>query len=158
MSSSENEFAIVRATVEDLPLLVPLFDGYRQFYKQAPDREGAQRFLATHFADNTSVIFLAFTSDAEGKRQGWGFTQLYPVFSSVSMQRLWLLNDLFVSPGTRRGGVGRALLERARTFAAETQARGLTLETAVDNYPAQALYESLGWQREEQFYSYNLYL
>jgi ribosomal protein S18 acetylase RimI-like enzyme len=53
--------------------------------------------------------------------------------------------------------VGRALLECARVFAEETQARGLTLQTAVDNYPAQTLYEAAGWKREEQFYSYHLY-
>jgi len=157
MATSENTIEIVTATLDDLSLLVPLFDGYRQFYKQASDPEGAWRFLAEHFEKRTSVIFLAFRMSAEGERRACGFTQLYPSFSSVSLKPLWILNDLFVSPDARRLGVGQALLGRAREFAASTHARGLTLKTAVDNDFAQALYESTGWKREEQFYSYNLY-
>lgn len=157
MGATENAIEIVRATVDDLPALVPLFDGYRQFYKQASDPEGARRFLAAHFEHDSSVVFLAWQREAQGEHRACGFTQLYPSFSSVSMKRLWILNDLFVAPEARRLGVGRALLERARAFAIETQARGLTLNTAIDNYSAQALYEAAGWKRETQFYAYNLY-
>ena len=74
------------------------------------------------------------------------------------MKPVWILNDLFVSPEARHSGIGRALLERARTFAAETQAKGLTLSTEIDNYTAQALYEIAGWKRDEEFYTYHLYL
>jgi GNAT superfamily N-acetyltransferase len=157
MSISANSLEIVAATVDDLSLLVPLFDGYRQFYKQVSDPQGARRFLAAHFAHGTSVIFLAFRPTVEGERCACGFTQLYPGFSSVSLKPLWTLNDLFVVPDARRLGAGRALLERACAFAASTGARGLTLKTAVDNAGAQALYEAAGWQRDEQFYAYDLY-
>lgn len=158
MSISANHLEIVTATVDDLPLLVPLFDSYRQFYRQASDLQGADRFLAAHFAHRTSVIFLALRATDESERSACGFTQLYPSFSSIALKPLWILNDLFVAPGARRLGVGRALLSRARAFAADTGASGLTLKTAVDNVSAQALYESAGWQRDEQFYSYNLYV
>lgn len=158
MSISENALAIVTATVDDLPLVVPLFDGYRQFYGQASDLEGARRFLAAHFAHGTSVIFLALRATAAGERSACGFTQLYPSFSSVSLKPLWILNDLFVAPDARRLGVGRALLERAHAFASGTGARGLTLKTAVDNDTAQALYEAAGWQRDRHFYTYDLYM
>ncbi|HEU4742336.1 MAG TPA: GNAT family N-acetyltransferase [Meiothermus sp.] len=145
---------IIQAAPEHLDVLVLLFDGYRQFYRQASDLEGAREFLSQRLERGESVIFLALSDSAEGL----GFTQLYPSFSSVSMRRLWILNDLFVAPTARKLGVGQALLERARAFARETQAKGLTLQTAVDNLPAQALYESLGWQRETEFYTYNLYV
>lgn len=158
METPANTIEIARASSADIPLIVPLFDAYRQFYKQAPDLEGARHFLTARFEEGSSVIFLAFSRDGGGTRQICGFTQLYPTFSSVSIKPLWILNDLFVAPEARRSGAGRALLERARDFASQTQARGLTLKTAVDNYTAQALYEAAGWQRDEQFYSYNLYL
>jgi len=158
MTPQSNSIEIVRATVEDLPLLVPLFDGYRQFYRQAADLEGARRFLTTHFANKTSVIFLAFSTDTEGARQACGFTQLYPSFSSVSMKALWILNDLFVTPEARRTGAGTALLERARLFAVETGSKGLTLTTATTNYTAQAVYEAAGWKRDEEFYTYLMYV
>ena len=72
------------------------------------------------------------------------------------MKRLWILNDLFVAPQARRSGVGTALLEQARSFALQTHAKGLTLTTAIDNYTAQAAYEAAGWERENEFYAYNL--
>jgi|SRR5579859_4835294 len=158
MDTHTNTTTIVRATIEDVPLIAPLFDGYRQFYKQPPDLEGAQHFLSARLQENSSVIFLALRTNEKGEQQACGFTQLYPSFSSVSLKPLWILNDLFVTPEARHMGVGRALLERARTFATETQAKGLTLSTAIDNYTAQALYETLGWKRDDEFYAYHLYL
>jgi ribosomal protein S18 acetylase RimI-like enzyme len=53
--------------------------------------------------------------------------------------------------------VGRALLERARQHAVETGTKGLVLSTAVTNTPAQALYESAGWRRDDEFIHYNLF-
>jgi GNAT superfamily N-acetyltransferase len=149
---------IIRANREDIPLVAPLFDAYRQFYKQAADLEGAQRFLTARLQEQSSVIFLAFSIAENATKQPCGFTQLYPSFSSTTMERLWILNDLFVAPEARRSGVGKALLERARDFGLETQAKELTLQTAIDNYTAQSVYEANGWQREVEFYSYNLYL
>ncbi|HEY0756350.1 MAG TPA: GNAT family N-acetyltransferase [Ktedonobacteraceae bacterium] len=151
----ENAIEIVRATIDDLDLLVQLFDGYRQFYKQATDPAGARRFLKAHLEQVTSVIFLAFDTDTSGQRRASGFTQLYPSFSSVSMQRLWILNDLFVAPEARRTGTGTALLTHACQFARETGAKTLELSTAVDNYTAQSVYEAAGWKRDEEFYTYH---
>ena len=47
-------------------------------------------------------------------------------------------------------------MEKARIFAIETDAKGLILETAIDNKPAQALYESLGYTRDDEYYRYFL--
>jgi ribosomal protein S18 acetylase RimI-like enzyme len=140
-----------RATLADIEAIAPLFDAYRQFYHQPPDLDGARAYLAERLERDESVVFLARVDGVPA-----GFTQLYPIFSSTTMQRAWLLNDLFVAPTARRAGVGRALLERARTFGQETQAKELMLQTAVDNFPAQRLYESLGWQRDNDYYVYTL--
>jgi GNAT superfamily N-acetyltransferase len=143
-------FTIIRASVQQIDQIAPLFDGYRQFYGQPADLKAGHRFLLERLTRDESVIFLALEGDL-----GLGFTQLFPSFSSVSMQRLWILNDLFVAPSARRRGVARGLLERAQQFARETQAKGLVLETAIDN-PAQHMYEALGWERDDQFYHYSL--
>ena len=137
------------ARPEDLPLLVPLFDAYRQFYKQKPDLAAARRFIAERLQREESVIFLALTNE-----EIVGFVQLYPCFSSTAMKRMWILNDLFVTPEARRQNAAKALMERARQWAVETKADGLWLETAVDNHPAQRLYESLGWKRDNDYYRY----
>lgn len=90
--------------------------------------------------------------------EGLGFAQLYPSFSSVSMKRLWILNDLFVAPASRRRGVAAALLEETRRLAVETRAKGLELATATENLSAQRLYENLGWKRDDAFRHYSLSL
>ena len=143
----------MRAALKDLDDVVPLFDGYRQFYGRRSDLAAARKFLAERIERDESVIYLAYT----GPREAAGFTQLYPSFSSVSLKPLWILNDLFVRSDVRRGGVGRALLERARQHAVDTGAKGLVLSTQVMNKAAQTLYESCGWQRDDEFFQYHLF-
>lgn len=142
------------ATIHDLDIIVPLFDAYRGFYGQPSDAARARAFLAERFQHHESVIFLAL--DHSGAAVG--FTQLYPVFSSVSCTRKYLLNDLFVVPAARRSGAARALLVAAADFARAQGAASLSLSTGVGNTTAQRLYESLGWTRDESFYEYNLVL
>ena len=146
--------AIRQATIHDLDAIVPLFDAYRQFYKRPADPQRAREFLAERFRHHESIVFLAF--DAGGAAVG--FTQLYPLFSSVSATRKYLLNDLYVVAGARRSGAARQLLIAAAEFARANGAASLSLSTAVDNLPAQQLYASLGWVRDEGFYEYNLAL
>ncbi len=140
---------IVRAELSDLETLAPLFDAYRVFYAQPSDVEAARDFLEALLSADESVVFLAFL---EG--EPIGFTQLYGSFSSVSLKRLWILNDLFVTPAARRGAVAGALLERAHQHARETGAKGLTLQTATDNRSAQTLYEKHGWRQDSGFLTY----
>ena len=137
----------------DLEQLAPLFDAYRQFYQQPSDLALARDFLAERLSRAESVVFVA-----ERDGRAVGFVQLYPLFSSTAARprRLWLLNDLFVSPDARGGGVGRALMERARRLAEETGAVGLELATAVTNRGAQRLYESLGYRLDDGFLRYEL--
>jgi GNAT superfamily N-acetyltransferase len=137
----------------DVDLVAPLFDAYRQFYQQPSDPALARAFLAERLARGESVVFLA-----ERDGRAVGFVQLYPLFSSTAgrPRRLWLLNDLFVAPEARGGGVGRALMDRARRLAEETGAVGLELATARTNTGAQRLYESLGYRLDEQFLRYEL--
>jgi GNAT superfamily N-acetyltransferase len=140
---------IIKATLEDLETIVPLFDGYRVFYKQRSDPSAARTFIRARLQKEDSVILLAVSDQGEGM----GFTQLYPSFSSVSMQGVYILNDLFVSEVHRGKGLGEALLEQAKEFARKEGSRGLTLETAIDN-PARRLYERLGWKKDDEVFHY----
>ncbi len=141
-----------RATLADLDAVAPLFDAYRGFYGQPSDLARARDFLHERLRRGESVVLLALRDDA-----AVGFTQLYPVFSSVRTARTWLLNDLFVAEGARRGGVARALLDAAATFARDDGAAGLMLETTRSNAPARALYRAAGWSEDDtQWYSLGL--
>lgn len=143
--------SINRATRGDLKSIAELFDAYRVFYQQVSDMDVAYDFLTKRFENNESVIF--FAQDHEG--QYLGFTQLFPSFSSVSAQRSWILNDLYVRQDIRSTGIGTLLLNKAKQFAIETGAKGILLETAEDNTRAQKLYESLGYKKNTE-YSYFL--
>ncbi|MDT8320266.1 MAG: GNAT family N-acetyltransferase [Xanthomonadales bacterium] len=143
---------VIRANLDHLEPLSDLYDQYRQFYAKAPDREACRRFIGQRLKNGESVVFTARNNDGELL----GFTQLYLSFCSVEMAELVYLYDLYVAPSARRQGVARALMEAARQFAEDRGAGALKLETAIDNRPAQALYEDLGWQRDEEFYTYHL--
>jgi len=141
--------SIRRAGLDDLDQLAALFDAYRQFYQQPGDLQRAGDFLRERLQRDESVILLASRDGA-----AVGFTQLYPIFSSVRTARTWLLNDLYVAERTRRGGVARGLLDAAAQFAQEGGAAGLMLETSPDNAPARALYRAAGWSEDgSQWYS-----
>ena len=144
--------SIVRASIEHLDELSRLFDLYRQFYRQTADAQGARSYLEARLRNDESIVFIAL----EEAGSGLGFTQLYPSFCSVQMVPIFVLYDLFVDPAGRRQGVGRALMNRAQEHALETGTRRLELSTAIDNSRAQALYESLGYERDTDFYHYSL--
>jgi ribosomal protein S18 acetylase RimI-like enzyme len=141
------------ATPDDLDVLAPLFDAYRRFYEQPGDVALASAYLHERMERRESAILVA---EADG--QMLGFCQLYPTWCSVAAARIFVLYDLFVDAGARRGGVGRALMLAAQDFGRAAGAVRLDLSTARTNARAQALYESLGWQRDDVYLTYNLSL
>lgn len=141
---------IRQAVLSDLEALAPLFDSYRQFYGRASDTHAAREFLLARFNHGESVLFIAL----EGGNPV-GFTQLYPSFSSVSLARTFVLNDLFVNARARKKGVGSKLMSAAVDFAGTVGAVRVSLSTATTNETAQALYQSAGWKRDEQFFVYH---
>jgi ribosomal protein S18 acetylase RimI-like enzyme len=143
---------VIRATLDDIDRLLPLFGAYREFYRRPADLDGSRRYLTQRLSRGESVVFLA-----EAGGNALGFAQLYPTFASLSMKSWWVLYDLFVVPAARRRGVASLLLARAKQLARETGADGISLETARDN-PAQKLYEAHGWRRDELFLHYEYYV
>lgn len=143
---------IRKAAIDDIEPLAVLFDLYRTFYQKPTDIEGAKTFLIERIEKNQSEIFIAIS-----EKELLGFVQLYPIFSSVSMKRTWLLNDLFVHEKARNKGVAQALLKAAADYGASTKAKWLLLQTGEDNTTAQALYEKNGWKKvSDQFYQFDI--
>lgn len=149
-----NSTAIHTAIPEDAALIAPLFDAYRQFYEQPADADAALAFITARLERGDSVILLARRPDGSAL----GFCQLYPSFCSVLAAPIYVLYDLFVAPDARRLGVGRALLLAAEAHARATGHARMDLTTARNNLRAQALYESLGWVRDEVFLTYARHL
>jgi len=144
--------SIRRASLDHVAGIAKLFDAYRVFYRQKSDPELARKFLTDRLSANESVIY--FAEDESGNYLG--FTQLFATFSSVSAEPMWILNDLYVDRAARGHGVGTQLMNAARDYSIETGAKGLTLSTATDNTTAQSLYETLGYERDTEYYSYYL--
>lgn len=144
-------FRVRQAAIQDLDSLAELFDEYRVFYEADSDLSGAREFLWNRFEHNESVIYLS--EETETGRAA-GFAQLYPSFSSVSMRRIWILNDLYVRDEYRGIGVGRGLLEAVREYAVLTKAKRVELTTATTNQTAQRLYEKNGYELEQTFLKY----
>ena len=150
MATPRTGISVRRADAGDLDAVAPLFDAYRGFYGQPSDLSRARAFLRERLERGESAILLALREDGTPA----GFTQLYPMFSSVRTARTWILNDLYVDAGARRLGVGRALLSAAADFARAQGAAGLVLETTRDNATARALYRAAGWHEDQtQWYS-----
>jgi len=145
------DFITRLAIFEDVGQIANLFDQYRQFYEQAPDIALAKKFIGERMKNQESVILVA-----ENAGELIGFCQMYPTFCSVEAAPIVVLYDLFVSQAARKTGAGRALMLVAQDYAKQNGFVRLDLSTAKTNVNAQALYESLGWQRDEVFYHYSL--
>ncbi len=144
---------IRKATINDLNLIVELFENYRVFYEKELDKVRAEEFLSERLKLNDSEIFVAETDD----NNLIGFVQLYPIFSSTRMRRLWLLNDLFVDRDHRRKGVSKQLIETAKVLCRKTNACGLILETSKTNVAGNVLYPMVGFSldKEHNYYSWD---
>lgn len=149
---------IIRISKNQGHLVFNLFNEYRVFYKQPSDIEAASNFIHQRLDNDESVIFVALDTSTG---LPVGFTQLYPIYSSVRMVKNWLLNDLFVHQHHRKQGIGEALIQTAMHFAKQNNARFVELSTATDNHTAQRLYEQIGFKKlapETDFMSYRISL
>lgn len=133
---------IIQVQLKHLDDLVPLFNGYRTFYKQDANIKEAKHFLRERIKNKDSIIYIAYID-----KVAVGFTQLYPLYSSVAMQPIYLLNDLFVGSNYRGKGIGESLINKAKLFCQENYLKGLAIQTAFNN-PAQHLYERLGFIKD----------
>ncbi|MDD2057183.1 GNAT family N-acetyltransferase [Pseudomonas sp. GD03860] len=145
---------IIKATLEHLDLLAPLFVKYREFYGQLPFPDSSRKFLKKRLERGESVIYLALPDDDDNKLMG--FCQLYPSFSSLSLKRVWILNDIYVAEDSRRMLVADHLMREAKQMAKDTNAVRMRVSTSNDNEVAMKTYESIGFREDTEFKSYIL--
>ncbi|WP_265091555.1 GNAT family N-acetyltransferase [Acinetobacter courvalinii] len=131
-------------SIQDVDTLAEIFNAYRVFYQQASDLASARQFIENRLNHQDSVFFIRKNDN----NKIIGFVQLYPTFSSVSLGKAWILNDLYVDQNYRRQGIALSLMQQAIQFAQDTQARFIALETGVENIQAQNLYQKLGFQEQ----------
>jgi len=133
---------IVKCTEAHLDPLVDVFEEYRQFCGFERSQNEAKAFLKKLICNEESVIFIAVDSETDNVM---GFVNLYPCFSSLALQRLWILNDLGVSCHFRGKGVSKALIQKVQEFAKDTNAIRIELKTELKNTTARNLYKSMNF-------------
>ncbi len=70
--------------LEDVKGVSELFNLYRMFYKQEKNLSLASDFIFERIRNSESIIFVAQIEAGDYL----GFTQLYPIFSSVSAKKV----------------------------------------------------------------------
>jgi ribosomal protein S18 acetylase RimI-like enzyme len=139
------------ANLDDIAQLALLFNDYRKFYEQPDNIDLAESFIKARLFNHDSTILVA----VDAYKNLIGFCQLYPSFCSVIVAPIYVLYDLFVNASARKVGAGKLLMLAAHEHAKTNHFLRLDLTTAKTNLPAQSLYESLGWVRDEIFYTYS---
>ena len=145
----------IRATSADLPLILPLFDGYRQFYEQPSDIEASRIYLTERLDKNESVMFFVY-ENKNNEKNGIGFAQLYATYSSVTLKKFWVLHDLYVKDDYRKQGIAKTLINKCKELAHENAPIGLVIESRISNQSAQHLFDAVGFVKEGEHYFYYL--
>lgn len=143
---------IKKVSVNQLEDALIVFDQYMVFYKQPSAPDKYRPYLHERLSNNEATVFVAYNSD----NQPIGFVLNYHSFSSVSLGKILVLNDLFVIPSYRKQGVAKNLIERCIALAKEVGAIRVDLATAIDNVSAQVLYEKIGFIKDTDYFSYRL--
>ena len=130
----------------DLPDLLPLMRAYCDFYGQEPPDERLLGIARALLADPGCEGFQLVARGDDGA--AIGFATVYWSWSTLAAARTAILNDLFVHRDARGTGLAEALIEEARTRAAD-RAESIGWQTAKDNLRAQRVYERVGAKRSE---------
>jgi len=92
-------------------------------------------------------VDLPVLAEMDGRAIGFASLRLVPcVFYAEPYAEL---TELYVEPGYRRRGAGRALMTYVEKFAREQGAANLVLLTGFNNGDGQAFYTSLGYARDD---------
>ena len=121
-----SSLTVRQAEPSELDELAVLFNRYREFQGQPSNLPAAREFLQARFNLGDSTVFVARETNLP-----IGFAQLYPSYSSVSLARVFVLNDLFVQESSRRKGVAAQLLAAVEAYAWSLGAVRVTLNESV---------------------------
>ena len=142
---------IIKAENKHIKEISILFDNYRQFYKYKKNLKQSQNYINERIKNNESIIFICLYD-----KKIVGFVQLYETFDSLNLNKKLVLYDLYVLKNYRKIGIGKKLMNKSKNFAISNNFTRIELSTAIDNYEAQKLYESLDYIRDKEYYNYEL--
>lgn len=142
---------IFKATEQDIPSIVEIFNLYRIFYEQESNLENCEIFITANLKQDRSEIFLL----SDDNDQVVAFIQLYKAFCSINLQPYYYLSDLYVKAEAREHGYAHILMSYVIDFYSNGESQRITLDTAVSNIIAQKLYEKLGYKKDNEYVTYH---
>ena len=145
------KYKIIDAEKKHIKNVGELFDLYRQFYKYESNLIQSTNYIKERIYNKESKIFIAINN----REELVGFVQLYETFGSLDLGKIIILYDLYVEKDYRKNKVGRQLMIRSHEYAKKINAKRIQLSTATDNFIGQSLYESLGYVKDIDFYTYD---
>jgi GNAT superfamily N-acetyltransferase len=145
---------IAVVTEADLPDLLPLMRGYCDFYEVAPSDEALLAMSRELIADPDKEGLQLIARDDSGRAVG--FATIFWTWSTLSASRIGVMNDLFVHPDARGGGIADALIDACAERCRERGATSLEWTTARDNHRAQQVYDRVGGTRDDRWVDYSL--
>ena len=145
------KYKIIDAEKKHIKNVGELFDLYRQFYKYESNLIQSTNYIKERIYNKESKIFIAINN----REEPVGFVQLYERFGSLDLGKIIILYDLYVEKDYRKNKVGRQLMIRSHEYAKKINAKRIQLSTATDNFIGQSLYESLGYVKDTDFYTYD---
>jgi ribosomal protein S18 acetylase RimI-like enzyme len=140
---AKQEMKIRRAKVEDAaPAARLLRDFNLEFEEPAPGVAALSAKVRQLLEAGEITLLLAGEAP-----DGLALLRFRPALWSEGLEAY--LQELYVVPDRRGGGIGRALLERAIDLARERGAEGIDLNTGETDTAARGLYESMGFSNRE---------
>lgn len=146
MTSPTPEIRRLRAS--DRAAWQPLWEGYLDFYESPQVAAGSDALFARLVSGEDGLA--GFVADADGELVGLAHGVLHA--STWQAGPSCYLEDLFVAPGIRGGGVGRALIEAVTAWGTGAGAERVYWITQSENARARRLYDTLA--RVEPFVIY----
>ncbi|HEX3519196.1 MAG TPA: GNAT family N-acetyltransferase [Solirubrobacteraceae bacterium] len=154
MAGAEREHRRIRpAQPEDVTLLLRLFRELAAYEKLEDQLQATKERLHTAlFGERPAAEALI----AEVGGETAGYALFFPTFSTfLSIQGIWL-EDLFVRPAHRGGGVGKALLAAVAGAARARGAERLEWSALDWNELALGFYERIGAQQMNEWITHRL--
>ncbi len=133
------------AAIEEIEELLPLMRVYCDFYEADPPDDGLRTMARALIEDSTQGVML-IARDPGGAAVG--FATMGWKWSSLKGARIGYLEDLFVEPNARGGGIADALIGACADRCRERGMPAMEWLTAPDNHRAQAVYDRVGGTSE----------
>jgi GNAT superfamily N-acetyltransferase len=129
------------ATSADVPTLLALIRGIAEYERLSHEVEATEALLREH-GFGPRPVFEAILAERDGRAVG--FALYFFSFSTFKARPTLYLEDLFVIPEERRGGIGSRLLTRLAQIAVERRCGRMEWSVLDWNAPARDLYFKLG--------------